>query len=441
MVRLALRSITRNPAGALPTALVVFVGVVLLSGMAGVISTGFASTTPDADRAFLVQFPMILGGWVLGIVAFAVVSTVGVALDGRTDEIRGLRLIGATPDQVQRMVAVETAVVSVGAAVPGVLAGYALGAGIVVMAASTGVITGSGSFVPGLLFPMLAGVVVVAAAAISAFAGSRGAAGRSPIGEPTAAKRARSARPRRIAAIALLIVGFGSSASALAMDPDSVYATAATGPGCVLVAIGAALLAPELLGLADRTLIVGLRRLGGPSARLAAINLAVAPARIRPAVTFLTLFVGVAAGTLSMQSIENQSAGSVEGIGQLMAAINYLVVLLIAAFMSIALVNNLIASIRQRRTELSVLSSVGATVDHSTRMLVIETCVAATVSVVAGLLGSILVVTPFAVLKTGTAAAAVQGIPLLAVTFAAVGIAVLTAVATARSTARAARTT
>ncbi|WP_022885391.1 FtsX-like permease family protein [Glaciibacter superstes] len=439
MIRLALLSIARHRAGAAATALVTLVGVVLLSGMAGVMATGLAASTPGDDRAFLVQFPAILGSWILGIVAFAVISTVGVALGGRTDEIRGLRLIGATPGQVRRMVAIETLVIATTAAVPGVLLGYALGAVIVTTTATTGVISGAGGFVPGVLAPVLAGLIVIAAATIGAFVGSREAANRSPIGEPTAKRRSQAARPRRILAGALILIGLASSATALVMEPDSVYATAATGPGCVLVAVGAALLATEMLTLAERTLLVALHRLGGVGARLAATNIRIAPERIRPAVTFLTLFVGVAAGTLSMQSIENQAAGSGDGIGQLMAAINYLVVLLIAAFMSIALINNLIASIKQRRGELAVMSSIGATTGQSTRMLVCETAMATIVAVVVGLVGSIAAVIPFAILKTGTVADAVQGLPLIAVVIAASGIALLTTVITGKQTARTAR--
>lgn len=439
MIRLALLSIARHRAGVAPTALVVLFGVILLAGMAGVMATGLAPSTPDDDRAFLVQFPAILGSWILGIVVFAVTSTVGVALGGRVDEIRGLRLIGATPGQVRRMVAVETLVISAIATVPGVLLGYGLSAGIVATTASTGVISETTRLAPGILFPVIAGAIVIIAAVVGAFVGSRNVAERSPVGEPSAVKRARAARPRRITAVALVAVGLGSSTSALAMDQDSVYATAATGPGCVLVAIGAALLASELLRLADRTLIIVLRRFGGPSARLAAINLRIAPDRIRPAVTFLILFIGVGAGTLSMQAIENHTAASNSGIGQLMATINYLVVLLIAAFMSIALINNLVASIRQRQQELAVMSSVGATIGQSTRMLVLETAIAVTVAVAVGLVGAVIVVLPFAILKTGSATAAVQGVPLLAVALAAGGIAMLITITSGTTTARAAR--
>ncbi|MEV4079407.1 hypothetical protein AB0J43_03825 [Nonomuraea fuscirosea] len=55
---------------------------------------------------------------------------------------------------------------------------------------------------------------------------------------------------------------------------------------------------------------------------MAAINLSAAPERMRPIVTFLTLFISVAAGTLSMQGIEN-SVGPANSTAQVLASINY----------------------------------------------------------------------------------------------------------------------
>lgn len=436
MIRLAFLSVARQRAGALATALVVLVGTALLAGMAAVMATGLAPSTPDGDRPFLVQFPVILGSWILAIVIFAVVSTVGVALGGRVDEIRGLRLIGATPAQVQWMVTIETIAVSAVAAVAGVGLGYGLGSAVVSMTAITGVTSGEAPFMPGVLLPVSAGAITAVAAGIGAFLGSRAGARRSPVGLETAVRRARATRPRRIVAGALIVGGLGSSATALAMDPSTVYATAATGPGCVLVAVGAALFASELLHAADVVLGRVLQRVGSADARLAATNLRIAPSRIRPAATFLTLLIGVSVGTLSMQAIENSATDVSGGIGQLMAAINYLVVVLIAAFMTIALVNNLIASIGQRRGELAVMSSVGATIGQSTRMLLIEVAIAVIVSVLAGSIGAIVAVIPFAILKTGSVAAAFQLVPVLIAVVAAAGIALLTTAVVGRRTAQ-----
>ncbi|NNG37215.1 FtsX-like permease family protein [Nakamurella aerolata] len=259
---------------------------------------------------------------------------------------------------------------------------------------------------------------MVLATGFGGYFGSRAAAERSPVGAPESGKRrAGGGRTRRITAAVFIAAGLGSSATALATDPMTVYGTAATGPGCVLVAVGLALLARELLAGANlvlRAIPVGKRSAAG---HLARINLRVAPERIRPVVTFLTLFVGVAASTLSMQAIENSANGADDsgGIGQLMASINYLVVGLIAAFMAIALTNNVISSIRRRGKEFAAMSSVGATAPQLRRMLTWEMAVAVLVSVTVGCVGAMLSVIPFAILKKGGAAAAFAPVPYVAV--------------------------
>ncbi|MCK2213283.1 hypothetical protein MF672_005655 [Actinomadura sp. ATCC 31491] len=208
----------------------------------------------------------------------------------------------------------------------------------------------------------------------------------------------------------MILAGLGSSAAVLGMDPADVRTTAMTGPGCVLVAVGLCVLAPELVALVNLTLRAARRTEATASSHLAAINLAAAPERVRPAVTFLTLFVGVAAGTLSMQGIEN-ATGQAGGTGQVLASINYLVVALIAAFMAIALTNNLVAAINRRRAEFAVLSLIGSTPVQTRRMLTRELAAATAVSTVAGGAGAFLTVLPFALVKTGDPAQAAAPLP------------------------------
>ncbi|WP_460406591.1 FtsX-like permease family protein, partial [Actinophytocola sediminis] len=220
-------------------------------------------------------------------------------------------------------------------------------------------------------------------------------------------------RGRRIAAAGTLLAGLGSAPAVAGLDAGNVATTAMTGPACVLVAVGLAVLAPELLALTTRVVRVVTRTTGGPAGHLATINMIAAPERVRPVVTFLTLFVGVAAGTLSMQGIENDYSAGGGSTDQVLASINYLVVVLIAVFMGIALTNNLVASIRQRRTEFAVLSLVGSTGAQTRRMLVGEVLAATVTSVVAGGLGAAVCVIPFAVVKLGDPLAALAPVPYL----------------------------
>ncbi|NEW59189.1 ABC transporter permease [Nocardia cyriacigeorgica] len=411
MIGLAVRSFAHHKAAAVTTGLVAMVGTALVTAMAGLLGTGLSSDTAVGDRDFLVRFPLILGGWVLAIVVFAMVSTIGVALQGRAGEIAGIRLVGATPSQVRRMVVAETAVVAAIAAVPGLGGGQLLGAGLLAGIRGTGLIDDATGYFPGAALPLIGAASMLGASIAAAWIGSRTIASRSPVDDPSPARvRGRTGRARPIAAISVLIAGLASSFTVLAIDPADILTTALTGPGCVLVAVGASLLAPELITMAEFVFgkVPALR--AGAAGHLTALNLAAAPERVRPAVTFLTLFIGVAAGTLSMQGIENDY-GAEGGDGQLLAAINYLVVVLIAAFIAIALSNNLVASIARRHTEFVSMHLIGATATQSRRMLISEATAAVTVSAVAGGLGAFASTAPFAITKTGDPLAALAPLP------------------------------
>ena len=413
MFRIAVQSVAHHRRAFLATVIVVFAGTALVSGMGDVLATGLAPGTVGKDRPFLTEFPVIMGSWILGIVLFAIVSTVAVGLDSRREEITGLRLVGAAPAQVQRLVAAESAAVAVLAAIPGIAAGYLVGWLIVDQVRSSGLISAGGVYTPGIFLPVAAAVLVVVATVFGGYLGARTAARRSPVEElGKDARHGRGPRPRRVVSVILIVVGVASSSTSLAMDPKQVYATAATGPGCVFIAVGIALLAEEVLGLANIVLRFIPASSQSASGHLARINLRAAAERTRPVVTFLTLFVGVSAGTLSMQGIENtRSAGN--SMETVMASINYMVVGLIGAFMAIALVNNLISSVNHRAAEFSAMALAGATKAQIRRMVMTEAGVAVITSVMAGCAAAVTAVIPFAILKSGNALDALAPAPYL----------------------------
>ncbi|MEU6644128.1 ABC transporter permease [Saccharomonospora sp. NPDC046836] len=413
MIALACRLFRHHRATALATGLVALVGMALVVAMAALLGTGLADGTARADRPFLTQFPLIMGGWVVAIVVFAMVSTVGVTLSGRAAEIGGLRLIGATPRQVRVLVSAETLAVSAAAALPGLGAGYLLGWILMASIRSAGLTDPASSFAPGLGVPVAGVALVLVASTVAAWIGSRKPAERSPVEDPVpATSKQRREKGRRVVAAVLLIAGVGSASAVLGLSADNIATTAMTGPATVLTAIGLAVLAPELVNVVNRILrgFPALPR--GAAAHLAAINLSAAPERVRPVVTFLTLLVGVSAGTLSMQGIENQHA-SADSTAQVLASINYLVVVLIALFTAIALTNNLVAAIGRRREEFAVLSLIGSTTRQARGMLLRETTAATIVSVAVAGIGALVCVIPFAIVKTGSPAAAFDAGPYL----------------------------
>lgn len=427
MGSLALRLARHHRGAALATGLVAVVGMALVVAMTAVLGTGLATGTAAADRAFLVEFPLIMGGWAVAIVVFAMVSTIGVTLSARAAEVGGLRLVGATPRQVRVLVSVETLAISATAAVPGLGAGYLLGWLLLRGVRATGLTDAATVYAPGIALPVAGVVVVLGAGVLAAWIGSRKPSRRSPVA--VAEPPARARRGRRVTAIVLLVAGIGSASAVLGLPADSIATTALTGPATVLTAIGLAVLAPELIAVANAVLRVVRPRSRGAGAHLAAVNLAAAPDRVRPVVTFLTLLVGVSAGTLAMQGIENRHVAA-DSTARVLASVNYLVVVLIGLFMAIALTNNLVAAIGRRHDEFAVLALIGSTGRQVKGMLLRETAAAAVTAIVAATAGALVCVVPFAVVKTGSPAAALDAGPfLLSAVFGAVVALGVTAVA------------
>jgi len=358
-------------------------------------------------------------------VVFAMVSTIGVTLAGRSAEIGGLRLIGAAPRQIRVLVSVETLAIAAVAALPGLGLGCLLGLFLLSGVRSAGLTAPSTVYAPGLGLPLVGVALVLVAAVLAAWIGSRGPARRSPVEEAAAGpRRARSARPRRIASAVLLVAGLGSASAVLSLPADNIATTAMTGPAVVLSSIGFAILSPELIAAATRIAQRLSRGTKNAEAHLAGVNLAAAPERVRPVVTFLTLLVGVSGGTLAMQGIENRH--SVPGsTAEVLASINYLVVVLISLFMAIALTNNLVAAIGERRAEFAALSLIGSTIRQAKGMLLRETAAATLLAVMVAVVAALLCVVPFSIVKTGGVAAAFSAGPFLLSAVFGAGVALL----------------
>ncbi|MFC4138659.1 MULTISPECIES: FtsX-like permease family protein [unclassified Microbacterium] len=418
MLALAFRSALRHRASTVATGIIATIGTALVVAMAALLATGL---TAGERSEFLTLFPMIVGGWIVVIVVFAMASTIGVTLEGRAGEFTGLRLIGAEPGQIRRLIVAETAVVSVVAAIPGAVLGVLLGGAALAGIRGGGAADPSTPYLPGVLPPLVGAVVVVAASVVAGILTGRRPARGSVLGAPDEGTPRVRRGARRLIAVLVVLAGVGSAVATLTSGSADLLAAATTGPACVLLAVGACLFAPELIGLAGH-LSLGT----AASAWLAARNLDAAPERVRPLVTFLTLFVGVAAGTLGMQGIEN-AAGSAMPDAELIATINYLVVGLLAGFMAVALVNNLIAAVLRRRAEFSMMRLIGATPPETQRMLLREVTAATVVSVLAGGAAGLVATIPYAVVKTGALWAALAPLPYLAA--AAVGTALALGVA------------
>ncbi|MFD0470000.1 hypothetical protein ACFQ0B_17945 [Nonomuraea thailandensis] len=159
---------------------------------------------------------------------------------------------------MQWMLAVETAAITAVMALPGLAGGYLVGWAVTRSLHAAGLTSAASAFAPGVLLPVLGVLVVLAASVLAAWIGSRSLARRSPVADAAPPPRRRTGRRpgrgRRVTATIMIGAGLASSAAVLGMDPADILTTALTGPGCVLVAVGLCVLAPELVAAVNLVL-------------------------------------------------------------------------------------------------------------------------------------------------------------------------------------------
>ncbi|MBU2664138.1 ABC transporter permease [Actinoplanes bogorensis] len=386
MIAVALRNLRHRPGGFVATFLSAFLGATLIMAFASLLDT--ASSRPAADGTdSLVTTASVGGGWCLVIVAFAVTSTLSLAVRQRSEQIELLRRAGATRPQLRRMIVGEALVVALLASVVAVPAGWLLGRWLVSLLQGTGQVAASVS--PGFgLFALVAGFgVTLLGSLVAALATAR----------RTSPALSRRPKPllRRIGAVLFLLIGANCSVlTATLMDGKGIDAMQTAGQAGIWASIGLALLAPELLRLVTVVL--------GPLLRGVTGSLAVTGvhARTRPlasAVMPVLLFTGIATGTVYMQGIEDRAAA-----GQLqpdfardVQTLNYVVVGMITVFVAVMLVNTLVAATAHRRREFAQQRLAGATRPQLLAMVSLEGVLITATGVVGGLIASMFTILPY----------------------------------------------
>lgn len=278
---------------AVASAVLAVTGVLLESG------TRLQSTGDGATGSLLVSLASSYAGTLLVVVVMVVAATVSLALRGRRRELALLRAVGATPGQVRRAVTLEVGVVALVASPAGAVAGL-LGARLL-----DPVLVRSGLVEPGFAstlspLPVLAAVALVVLTAVPV--GRLGAREAARI-EPTAALQLSAVEARdvgvgrRLAALALTVVGLGAAFSTLWLPGTTGSAAAAVS---AFVLVGAAALAgPVLVGwVFDRVARTGAR--GNAATMLAVRNLRGFSRRLTTVVVPLALVVAAATAQTSV---------------------------------------------------------------------------------------------------------------------------------------------
>ncbi|MFI7470313.1 FtsX-like permease family protein [Nonomuraea sp. NPDC049646] len=396
--RLALGTIRAHRASHLASAAVMAAGTALLTAFASLLETGLAT---GRDPGFLVMLPAILGGWTVAIVAFGVVSTVSLTIGHRERELALLRSIAATPRQIRQDVVLETVAVAVPAILAGLLPGAGLGAVVLGRLVDGGLVEGGTGLVAGWASAAIGAGTSLAAALAAALISSRRAASVPPVralaAAPGGTVGGALGRGRVIGGGALLAVGLSLSVTTLFMD-DGPLLSSTAGPAGVAVAVGLALLSPLFVapvGWLSRARL-------GAAGRLAARNLHARARHAGGVAGPLILLVGIAAGTLYMQSTEDSLHRTAADVSGRLAPVNYLVVAMIITFTAIVVVNTLIAATRRRGREFGLLRLSAATRGQVMATVVAEGTVTAVVAVVLGTVAAAATTVPYSLVKTGS---------------------------------------
>jgi putative ABC transport system permease protein len=249
-----------------------------------------------STRSFLTELAGSFGGSMAIVVIFVVASTLGLSLQQRRRELALLRAVGATPKQVRRMIGAETLVVSIAAAVLGILPAIAVSSLLLDAFTALGMIPAdlkpSAGPLPMLLGPALCVVAARFAASI--------AARRSGKVSPVAALGEAAVEPRELGwlrlgfGVLLVPVSLGVAILVPLRIPGEAAVAAAAGSALLLV-IAVALLGPRLLSGAVAVFGRLLGGAGTASGFLAKANARANSRRLSSATTPLIMGVTMAA--------------------------------------------------------------------------------------------------------------------------------------------------
>ncbi|MFC7534864.1 FtsX-like permease family protein [Actinoplanes sp. GCM10030250] len=395
MIAVALRNLRHRPGGFVATFLSSFLGAALLMGFASLIDT--AAGADAAGRESLTTTASVGGGWCLVIVAFAVTSTLSLAVRRRADQVALLRRIGATGPQLRRMIVGEAAAVALLASALAVPAGLLLGRVLLGLLQDTGQVAESVASTFGPVAVATGFGVTLAGSVVAGFAAAR---------RTSAPPGATPPRPllRRLGAGVFLLAGASCAAlTATVMDGKGIDAMQTAGQAGIWAAIGLALLAPELLRLVTAVLGGPLRLLGRVAGELAVLGVHSRTRQLAGAVMPVLMFTGIATGTVYMQAVEDRaSAGQVRpDYAQDVQTLNYVVVGMVTLFVAVMLVNTLIAATSARRREFAQQRLAGATRGQLIAMVGLEGVLVTVAGVIGGSVASLFTILPFGSARAG----------------------------------------
>ncbi|MDL4774971.1 FtsX-like permease family protein [Actinomadura xylanilytica] len=441
MLRLSLSSLRRRRGAFAASFLAMFLGATILMAFASLLDT--AEGTSGTAKSTLTTMALVVGGWGLVLVVFAVTSTLTLSVRQRGAELALLKSVGATPAQLGRMIVGETGGLAVVAALLAVPAALLAGRGLLGMLHASGQVPDEIGYAFGpVALTMGLGITFASATGAALITARR--ATRVRVTESLMAAAVEPgglSRKRIVGAVLFLALALNLGVvTATMMRGAGTDAMATSGQADIFAAIGLALLAPLIIRLATGVLAGPLRRLGGVAGELAVTNLRRRTGQMASVLTPIILFTGTGVGTLYLQDIENASM-SAAGLAKTaeqkdIETLNFVVIGMIVVFTAIMLVNTLVTATTHRRREFGQQRLAGATPGQVLGTVALESAVLAATGVVCGAVAALFTVLPFSIARSGTAVP--DGGPGIFVAVAALAVVLtgVTALGTARRTVR-----
>lgn len=407
MFTLALGSLRRRVSAFVATFLAMFLGATILMSFASMLDTAGGSGVDDTSKETLITMGVVVGGWGLLLVVFAVVSTLSLSVRQRSAEMALLRNIGATPGQIARMIVGESAVLALVAAVVAIPAGMLGGRGLLELLASSGQVEEGIAYTFGPVALAMGMTITIGSAVIAALITARRTARLNAAAATNAAAtdNARLGRKRLFTGLAFLALGLNLAiVTATAMKGKGSDAMQTAGQTSIWVAIGLAILAPALVRKTT-ALIAGPLERRGLTGYLAVQNLRQRTGQMAAVVMPVILFTAIGTATLVMQAVENKAmdaSGLLKTNEQKnIETLNFVVIGMIVAFAAIMLINTLVAATSHRRREFAQQRLTGATPRQVLRVVALESVVLTAVGVLFGTFASLFTILPYSYARTG----------------------------------------
>lgn len=400
MITIVLASVRHRRTAFVAVFLSIFLGAAILMAFSSMLDTAGQLRVGGADKSALTTIASVVGGWGAIIVGSAVVTTLAVAARQRAKEFALLRSVGASPNQVVRLILGEVLLVGVLAGLLAIPVGFGAGYALLHILQRTDQVSAAIDyrFAGAALGVGLGGSLL--AALVATWATARRTAGRrvqDALLYASIGGRGIS-RTRRILGLVLLAGGLSCAVmTATVLDGAKLESQSIAAEGAILSSLGLALLAPVILRAATATLGPILRRVGGAPAQLGLLGIR---QRIQSAATPLMPIIvctAIATGTIYMQSIWNSRDSTGSADDKNVETLNYVVVGMISVFAAVMLVNLLVAEMTNRRREFALLRLIGSMPGQVYRMVGAETALLLAVGLLFGTLAGLLTVVPYSI--------------------------------------------